>query len=269
MNPDTFRRRLMGLATTDRPRAEAPAIAVADGVATLRLYDPVDSWGMYYGTSAKEFAQSIDQLPADVHTIQLHLNSPGGDVFDGLAILNALRAHPATVIATVDGLAASAASFIATGVDQLVMAPNSELMIHDAWGVVVGNAADMKAMADLLDHVSNNIASIYANKAGGTVTDWRAAMQRETWFSAQEAVAAGLADSVADPASADPTPANRFDLSIFTFAGRAAAPAPDLHPAADEPPGDIVDEAQSPAPAGVPPANPAVRRWTAPRQATA
>lgn len=256
MNPDLFRRRLVGFTTVERPRAEIPTAEVAEGVATIRLYDPIDSWGEYWGTSAKELAKELDQLPADVTEVRLHLNSPGGDVFDGLAILNALRAHPAKVVAIVDGLAASAASFIAAGADEMVMMPNSELMIHDAWGCCCGNASDMEAMADLLNHVSDNIASIYAAKAGGDAETWRDAMRRESWFSADEAVANGLADRVAEPAG-EPEPKNRFDLSIFQFAGRNAAPAPDLAAAHPEP------TAPLPAHAGDHTATSAVRRWTA------
>lgn len=229
-----FTRRLRAHATRD-VRAQVPAAEVADGVATIRLYDPIDSWGEYWGVSAKEFAQVLDALPADVTEIRLHINSPGGEVFDAIALLNALRAHDARVVAIVDGIAASAASVVAVGADELVMAPNSELMIHDAWGLCVGNAADMASMGDLLDHISNNIASIYAAKAGGTTTDWRAAMERESWFSADEAVAAGLADRVGG--SGDQSGAkNRFDLSIFTYAGRSSAPAPQITDSPEEPP---------------------------------
>jgi ATP-dependent Clp endopeptidase proteolytic subunit ClpP len=233
MNQD-FARRLRAFHRPDSARAELPKVDVADGVATLRLYDPIDSWGEFFGTSAKEFAAALDTLPANVHEIRLHLNSPGGEVFEGIAILNALRNHDAKVVAIVDGIAASAASFIACGADELVMARNSELMIHDAWGLCVGNAADMHAMADMLDHISDNIASIYADKAGGTVEEWRAVMAGEAWYSATEAVDAGLADRV-DDRKADEAK-NRFDLSIFTYAGRQAAPAPTRPVIADEEP---------------------------------
>lgn len=196
-----------------------------DGVATVRLYDPIDSWGGDWGVSAKEFAALLDETPDDVSEIRLHLNSPGGEVFEGLAILNLLRSHRAKVTTVVDGLAASIASVIAMAGDEVVMSPNSELMIHDAWGLAIGNAADMHAMAETLDHLSNNIASVYANKAGGTAEDWRALMRLETWFGADEAVAAGIADSLAEtPAKVDAKAA--FDLSQFRFAGRAEAPDP-------------------------------------------
>lgn len=221
MNPKNYAHRLQMFQR--QPRNEAPAVEVKDGVATLRLYDPVDSWGEFFGVSAKEFAGVLDELPDDVTEIRLHINSPGGEVFDGIAILNALRAHPARVVAIVDGLAASAASFIACGADELIMARNSELMIHDAWGLCVGNAADMLSMAEILDRLSDNIASIYLEKAGGTLADWRTAMAAESWYSADEAVEAGLADSVDKK---KPATKNAFDLSMFNFAGRDAAPAP-------------------------------------------
>jgi len=204
-------------------RAEAPAADVDNGVATLRLYDPIDSWGEFWGVSAKEFAQALDDLDDDVREIRLHINSPGGEVFEGIAILNALRNHPARIVTVVDGLAASAASFIAMAGDEVVMGRNSELMIHDAWGICIGNAADMRDLAGRLDHLSDNIASVYAEKAGGTVADWRAAMLAETWYSAEEAVAAGLADRVE---AKQEKVENRFDLSVFTYAGRDKAPAP-------------------------------------------
>ena len=116
------------------------------------------------------------------------------------------------------------------------MARNSELMIHDAWGLCVGNAADMRDLAGRLDHFSDNIASVYADKAGGDVATWRAAMAAETWYSAEEAVEAGLADRVvtrkADDAKA------RFDLSIFNYPGRDAAPDP-AAPSGDAPSEDV------------------------------
>ena len=261
MNPEIFRRRVAGFASA--PRAEAPAVSLVEGVASLSLFDPIDSWGDSWGGSAKEVAKVVAQIPADATEIRLHINSPGGDVFDGIAVLNTLRSHGARFVAVVDGLAASAASFIAAGADELIMAPNSELMIHDAWGGAVGNAADMAAMAELLDHVSDNIASIYAAKAGGDVATWRAAMRAESWFTADEAVAAGLADSVAERTSGEAK--NRFDLSIFQFAGRDSAPAPVLA----ESPGAVapeVDEAPEPVPTGNTIAPVAVRRWTAARR---
>ncbi len=210
----------------------APAATSEDGVAVLRLYDPIDSWGDFWGVSAKEFAAALDALPADTREIRLHLNSPGGEVFEGIAIMNMLRQHRARVVAIVDGLAASAASFLACSANELVMSRNSELMIHDAWGLCVGNAGDMRDLAERLDHVSDNIASVYAAKSGGSVEVWRQAMLAETWYSAEEAVEVGLADSVDGAADAGPEALNAFDLSAFKHRGREEAPAPQLAPAA-------------------------------------
>lgn len=189
--------------------------------ATLDIYDEIGPWG----TTAKELVKQLRAL--DVEEIQMHVNSPGGDYFDGLAILNSLRDHPARIVATVDGLAASAASFIVMAADELVMARNSELMIHEAHGMAMGDSDTMRDLAQRLDHISDNIASVYAERAGGDAEDWRTAMRAETWYSAQEAVAAGLADRVAEPTGPPgDAPKNRFDYSIYNYAGRAAAPAP-------------------------------------------
>lgn len=217
-------------------RAEKPSTRTSGSTAVLRLYDPIDSWGGYWGVSAREFADTLDDLDDDVDTIELHLNSPGGEVFEGIAILNALRRHQARIVVVVDGLAASAASFIAMAGDEVIMARNAELMIHDAWGVGVGNAETMRDLADRLDKVSDNIADVYASKAGGDVADWRAAMRDETWYSADEAVAAGLADRVEDASDADDAAAkNRWDLSLFAHAGRTNAPTPPLPAPAGQP----------------------------------
>jgi hypothetical protein len=110
------------------------------------------------------------------------------------------------------------------------------MMVHDANGLALGNAADMREMADLLDKCSDNIASIYADSAGGTVQEWRDIMRAETWYSAEEAVAAGLADGIVGQDAEEEAPQQRqpalaaasFDLSKFRYPGRDAAPAPAL-----------------------------------------
>ena len=165
-----------------------------------------DIGGWWDGVDAATMVRDIRDLDAD--EIRLNINSGGGSIFDAVTILNALRQHPAKVTANVLGLAASAASFIACGVDETTMSANSTMMIHDGSGIAVGNAQDMHEMADLLDKLSDNIASIYAAKAGGTTDSWRETMRAETWYTADEAVAAGLADRVVDVAKADPPEAS-------------------------------------------------------------
>lgn len=191
--------------------------------AEILIYDVIGSW---FGVDAAELVRELKAITASRITVRIH--SPGGSVSEGIAILNALRAHPARVTTVVDGLAASAASFVAMAGDEIVMRRNAEMMIHEAWGVEVGTAEDLRAYAARLDQASANIASIYADRAGGTVQQWREAMRAETWYSDTEAVAAGLADRV-EPAPADVGAGGNlaaFDLSVFNYAGRSRAPAP-------------------------------------------
>ncbi len=134
--------------------ARTPNVVASTGRSqTLRLYEPIDSWGGEWGVSAQEFVSVIDSLPEQTEEIRLLINSPGGEVWEGLAILNALRAHKARVVAVVEGIAASSASFIACGVDELVMMKNSELFIHNAWGPAIGDAEVLQKLAADLEHV--------------------------------------------------------------------------------------------------------------------
>lgn len=167
---------------------------VEEATAEVFIYDEI---GGSFGVDAAEFVKDLSAITAP--SIKVRINSPGGSVFDSIAIYNALVMHPAYITTYVDSLAASGASIVAMAGDECVMMVGSQLMIHDALGVEMGNAADMRAMADFLDQQSMNIATIYANKAGGEATDWRALMLAETWFGAQEAVDAGLSDTVYKP----------------------------------------------------------------------
>jgi ATP-dependent protease ClpP protease subunit len=189
------------------PSASIAPAKVSNGVATLRIYDYIDPDGGYWGISANEFADALDAIEEDVTQIELLINSGGGSVWDGLAILNTLRSHPATVTARVDGVAASAASFIAVACDEVVMMPNSRLMIHDALGLCIGQAVDMREYADFLDDTSGNIAEIYATKTGGTVDEWRTLMTANglmgKWYSAQDALDVGLADRIGASAAVE------------------------------------------------------------------
>lgn len=219
-------------------RAEVAATDSTE--ATLYLYGPIDSWGGFWGISAAEVATALAGLPAGTTEITMRINSPGGEVFEAVAIANLLRDHDARIVARVDGLAASAASFLAVSADETIMGENTEMMIHDAWGIAMGNAADMQAYADLLDKTSNNIADAYAKKSGSTREVMRDYMLKESWLSAEETVALGLADSIntADaPAEDQPAASMKFDLkALFEHDGRAAAPAPALLPTASAEP---------------------------------
>lgn len=148
-----------------------------------------------FDLDATEFVQAVHGITAKA--IDLHVNSPGGFVWDGIAMYEALKSHKATVTAYVDGLAASAASFLIQAADERVMATGSRGMVHDAQVVAFGSPAEVREAADLGDAVSDDIASIYAERAGGKPAAWRKAMTATTWYSAQEFVDAGLADRVA------------------------------------------------------------------------
>lgn len=170
-------------------------IANRDGSPTVvHIYDEIGVWGV----TAADLAGEIDDL--DVDELTVAVNSPGGSVFDGLAIFNSLRNHRARVTTRVDGIAASAASFIVQAGNDRVMMSGSEMMIHPAQGLGYGDAAVMRDLADLLDKQTGNIASIYAERSGRPADEFLDAMNagdmRATWYTADEAVEAGLADRV-------------------------------------------------------------------------
>lgn len=176
-----------------------------DSRAEIYIYDAIGEWGV----TAQDFVSELKAISAPA--IDLHISSPGGAVFDGLTMYEAVRQHPAQVTAYVDGLAASAASFIVQAADRRVMARNGVLLIHDAEGTMInGTEADLAEMGALMGEMSANVAEIYAERAGGTADEWRARMRAGglnlgTRYVGQEAVAVGLADEVA---GVDKAPSN-------------------------------------------------------------
>jgi len=165
--------------------AEAPA-------ADLYLYDEIGGWG----ASAAEFIAELSQRKSQ--HINLHIHSPGGSVFEGHAIFNALRTHPGGVTVYVDGIAASMASVIAMAGKPIKIASNGFLMIHNPWGETSGEASEMRKQADILDKLKDSLVSIYADRSGQEREVIASAMDAETWLSAEEAVAFGLADEIFD-----------------------------------------------------------------------
>jgi ATP-dependent Clp endopeptidase proteolytic subunit ClpP len=171
----------------------------------------------FFGVTASDFRDEIKAINAE--RITLRLNSPGGDVFDGIAIYRTLKDHPAAIDVIVDGIAASAASFIAMAGDTVKMSRHSMLMVHEAWGFAMGPAADMRKAADMLQMLTSEIASMYAERSGSPVSGWLERMAAETWFTDQEAVDVGLADEVIGVSA----PKNLFDLSMFRNVPRTDA----------------------------------------------
>ena len=174
--------------------------------AEVAIYDEIGA----YGVSAKGFLTELGALP-DAAPIDLRLNSPGGSVFDAVAIHNALKRHEGKVTVWIDGIAASAASYVAMAGDEIVMPENAFLMIHDPAGLVMGTAEDMRAMAEALDKVKGSLVAGYAAKSGRAAEDIAALMRAETWFDAKDALDAGLATRIAEPVRM----AARFDIARF------------------------------------------------------
>jgi len=155
----------------------------------IYIFDYIGSWEC----SALTFIETLKGI--DVDEINLHINSPGGSVFDGVAIQNSLRHHKAKVTVYIDGLAASIASIIALAGDKIKIADNAFVMIHNPASIVWGDAKDLLKEAELLDKIADALAGDYSRKMGITVTEARILMDDETWYLGQEAVDAGFADT--------------------------------------------------------------------------
>jgi ATP-dependent protease ClpP protease subunit len=195
-------------------------ISAQADVTRVDVYDDIGEGGWFSeGLTAKSFT---NQLASVTGPLEVHINSGGGDVWDGISIKNAIEAHKGPVTTVVDGIAASIASVIAQAGTERVMMAGSMMMIHEAFTVAAGNSADLAKTAQTLDEVSANLAAIYARAAGGTVEDWRSAMKEETWYTAEQAVAAGLADRTGDGSAMLPA---GMDLAAFAdqIPGRIAA----------------------------------------------
>jgi HK97 family phage prohead protease len=219
---------------TERETDDEGRVRVEDDHATVFIFDEI---GGSFGTNAKQFATDLQDITAP--NIDVRINSPGGSVFDAIAIHSTLLHHPARVTTIVDGLAASAASVIAMAGDEVVMMPGAQMMIHDASATDDGNAAEKEKMVTFLDRQSGNIATLYQRKAGGDAAEWREMMLAETWAFADEAVELGLADRVHDDPATRPGAEvddgeliermrRSHDLTRYGYrhAGRRGAPDP-------------------------------------------
>lgn len=178
--------------------------------ATLYLYDVIVSDDYWGGVSALSFAKQLAAITAPV--IHLRINSPGGDVFAARAMVQAMKDHSSQIIAHVDGMAASAATFLVMSADQSMISEGAGFMIHNAWTIAFGNANDLQQAADLLRRVDNTIANDYAAKTGKSVEDIAALMDAETYYFGQEAVDNGFVDQMAETA---PKNAIKWDMSAY------------------------------------------------------
>lgn len=197
-----------------RPGWYAITNAASAGLPTqVSIYDEIG----FFGVAAGEFMADLKGVGGD---IELHINSPGGDVHDGIAIYNQLKQRAGQIHVIIDGLAASAASFIAQAASpgRLEIAPHAQMMIHNGFSMAIGDANDLRKTADLLDTITGEIAEIYAERSGKPADFWLAQMAAETWYTDQQAVDAGLADNIHGQAA----PSAQWDLSVY---GRAPANA--------------------------------------------
>lgn len=213
------------------PEMLAVKAAEGDEVTEILLYDEIGYWGI----TAKDFVLALAKAGNGPLTVRI--NSPGGNVFDGVAIYNTIKNHPAPVTVVVDGMAASVASVIAMAGSSIVMNQASMLMIHNCWSLCVGNRFDMRATANTQEKIDTTIAAIYAaqmQKWGRPSDGVQALMDAETYFTADEAKSAGLVDAIVAPV---PVP-NSMALTTFPKASIRA----DIQPY--DPDGDGDNDAQ-------------------------
>ncbi len=201
-----MKNRLMQLFRDNAKPSASFEIKAEGGEATIYLYDAIGGW---WGIEASDFVKCLDSLEAE--TIHLRVNSPGGDVFDARSIATALKQHSAKIVAHIDGLAASAATYVSLAADEVEIADGAFFMIHNAWTIAIGNADDMIATAELLGKVDESIVKDYQRKTGceeAQIKDWMAA---ETWFTAAEAVEHGFADTIFEGEDVE----NHFNLGAY------------------------------------------------------
>lgn len=187
-------------------------------VGEIWLYDQVGEGFFSGGMSARDFVRELQGL-GKVDIVNLHINSEGGSVFDGIAIYNALKSHPARVEVDIDGLAASIASVIAMSGDVIRIAQNGWMMVHEASSMAAGTSTDLRKTADLLDQVNEVIVDTYQRRTKGKRDDIVNMMASETWLTAQDAYDKGFADNIGDEIRA--AASLRHDLSQFRNAPQA------------------------------------------------
>ena len=177
----------------------------ASDVTDVYIFNEIGTFGM----SAQSFVEEVKEY--DGKELAIHINSLGGEVFDGMAIYSIIQRRKAKTTVYIEGIAASIASVIALAADNVIMSENSLLMIHNAWGGTQGDASEMRKQADVLDKITNEIAEIYVKKTNLPYDEVIRLMSEETWLTAEEAVAMGFVDSISEPIKV----AAQYDVSKF------------------------------------------------------
>jgi len=177
----------------------------AGQTADIYIFDEIGT----YGVTAQDFISEIKGLKNT--PINLRINSLGGDVFDGMAMYNVIKRREAKTTVYIEGIAASIATIIALGADEVIMAENSLFMIHNAWGGTAGEAKDMRKTAETLDKITSELTSIYVKKTGLSYEAIADMMNEETWLNATEAFELGFIDTISDSIKV----AAKYDVSKF------------------------------------------------------
>lgn len=200
------------------------SVSAKDGEAEIMLYDAIVDDELqaefFGGVAPKSFIKALKAITEN--TIHLRINSPGGSVFAARAIETAIREHKAKVIVHIDGVAASAATFIAMAGDEVMMSQGAMFMIHKSWGIAIGNSDDMLETSDLLEKVDGTLAKTYADRTGKTEAECMELMAAETWMTADEALASGFIDSISNSAKAK----SGWNLNSYNHAPEQAEPDP-------------------------------------------
>jgi ATP-dependent Clp protease protease subunit len=206
----------------DNARAEGAAkirSEVADDETHIYVYDVIDS---YWGASAAALVSALSAAAGK--TVHMHINSPGGDVFEARAMAAAIVAHAGKVVAHIDGVAASAATYLALAASEVRMTDGGLFMVHNSWTLAMGDRTELRSTANLLEKIDGTIAADYERKTGASaeqVTSW---MDAETWFTAQEAFDAKFIDAI-DHNSKNEGAKDQWNLSAYANAPARPAPA--------------------------------------------
>lgn len=185
------------LGETEAPRPVMRVEASTDGdVGEISIYENIGlDWWTGEGMTAQKFGDLLASMSGK-SKIVLRINSPGGDVWDGLTIHNQILQQTTATEVRIEGIAASAASVIAIAADRTLMAQASQMMIHNAWTWARGNAAEMRQVADILEKIDGQMAGLYASKGGKPVEHYAELMAADTYMTPDEAIAHGLADGL-------------------------------------------------------------------------
>lgn len=213
----------------DNARAQGPAPIRADATAAdvhVYINDVIDP---YWGASATALITAL--AGQQDKTVHMHINSPGGDVFEARAMAAAIVAHPGKVVAHIDGVCASAATYLALACTEVRMTDGGLFMIHNSWTMTYGDKAELRTTADLLDKIDGTIAADYTRKTGASAEQVKTWMDATTWFTAQEALAAKFIDAIDPNTKQDPAQA-QWNLAAYPNAPKPAdkppAPEPSL-----------------------------------------